>query len=114
MLCLDSVLCFKQYFGRFDEKSSRWFVFVWTARQPEYRPKCFDFFVLAYGRLWPVLTSLDLFDGYRACMRACLDGLFRDTSACSAWREKYVECERVIVAKYEEKERMRRYELDHA
>lgn len=114
MLCVDSVLCFKQYFGRFDEKSSRWFVFVWTARQPEYRPKCFDFFVLAYGRLWPVLTSLDLFDGYQACMRVCLDGLFRDTSACSAWREKYVECERVIVAKYEEKERMRRYELDHA
>lgn len=111
---MDSVLCSKQYFGRFDEKSSRWFVFVWTARQPEYRPKCFDFFVLAYGRLWPVLTSLDLFDGYQACMRVCLDGLFRDTSACSVWREKYVECERVIVAKYEEKERMRRYELDHA
>ena len=113
MLCLDSVLCFKQYFGRFDEESSRWFVFVWSAR-PEYRPNCFDFFVLAYGRLWPVLTSFDLFDGYQACMRACLDGLFRGTSVCSVWREKYVECERVIVAKYEEKERMRRYELDHA
>ena len=66
MLCLDAVLCSRQYFGRFDERSSRWFVFVWTTRQLEYRSKCFDFFVLAYGRLWPVFSSFDLFEALMA------------------------------------------------
>lgn len=94
MLSVDHIM--QHHFSRFDRASSRVFVFVWTCRQPKYSPVLHDFFVIADGRLWPVLTSIDLLDGYRACMRACFDGFFRDDSACSDWCAEYVSCERRI------------------
>lgn len=95
MLSVDYIM--GHHFSRHDD--GREFVFVWTCRQPKYCPVYHDFFVLADGRLWPVLTSLDLLDGYSACIRACLDGLFRDDSACSAWHAEYAECERRILGR---------------
>ena len=100
MFDVDFIMLHRQYFSRLDSKSSRRIVFVWMRRQPKYSPVLHDFFVLADGRLWPVLTSVDLLDGYQACMRACLDGLFRDDSLCSEWDAEFVSCERRILEKY--------------
>lgn len=57
------------------QHSFRWFshTFVWTRRMVGY----YDFFVIADGRLWPVLTSCDVAGGALECMAACRNGVFR-------------------------------------
>ena len=99
MLCVDFILQQHQYFTRL--VGLRRLVFVWACGQPKYCPVYHDFYVLADGRLWPVLSSLDLLDGYQACMCACLDDLFRDDSSCSDWCAEYVQCERAVLEKFE-------------
>ena len=99
VLVVDSILQQRRYFTRL--VGSRRLVFVWACRRPKYCPVYYDFYVLVDGRLWPVLSSLDLLDGYQACMRACLDDLFRDGSACSGWYAEYVQCERAVLERFE-------------
>lgn len=99
MLDVDTAVQQRHYFSRM--VGSRRLVFVWVVRRvPVYRPALYDFFVVADGRLWPVVTALDLLDGYRQCMGDCLDGLLRGHVVGSVWREEYVNLERSIVENY--------------
>lgn len=99
MLSVD-VIMQHHYFTLTDSRSSRKVVFVWTLEYPKYCPAYHEFFVLADGRLWPVLTERDLLDGYRACMRACAGGLSLDESTCSGWHDEYASWECLILGKH--------------
>lgn len=99
MLCVDDIMQ-RRYFTLVDVKSSRKVVFAWTLKRPKYRPAYHEFFVLADGRLWPVLVERDLLDGYRMCMSACVKGLSLDESTCSERRDEYASWEHRILGSY--------------
>lgn len=99
MLCDDDIMQ-HHYFTLVDSKSLRRVVFVWTWKHPKYRPAYHEFFVLADGRLWLVLTEHDLLDGYLACKRACAVGLSLEGSACSEWHDEYVSWEHCILERF--------------